>query len=213
MGAGQLLGSSGHHGQQVLGEIERSLCLRRMVQGQRVPSLLHLWQLDPPLQPSVHFDFSNHFPQFLLSPEGWNVCKLNGRITITGPGHVVVGMDAAQYGMLLDQQDHTCHEAFLNHVVSSCRSQDTTESVLMGNRSRHLLGCLRGVLGTNVLVGARAVTYRPHFAHFCSPEAGDAALGADKDWEPLAAMLQLDSFAPENRLTILDEAMCNHNLP
>ena len=47
--------------------------------------------------------------------------------------YIVVGMEAAQYGMLLDQQDHTCHEAFLNHVVSSCRSQDTAESVLMGN--------------------------------------------------------------------------------
>jgi ribonuclease HI len=202
-----VLGSSGPDGQQVLGGIERSLCLRRVVQGQRVPSLLHPWQLDPPLPPSVRIDLSNHFPQFLPSPEGWNVCKRNGRITITGPEHIAVGMDAAQYGMLFDQKGHACHEAFLNHVVSCCRSQDTADGEYHVPWSRHLLACLRGVLETDVLVGARAVTYHPHFAHFCSPEATDAALGADMDWEPLATLLLLDSFAPENRLTILDQAL------
>jgi len=164
-----VLGSSGPDGQQVLGGIERSLCLRRVVQGQRVPSLLHPWQLDPRLPPSVRIDLSNHFPQFLPSPEGWNVCKRNGRITITGPEHIAVGMDAAQYGMLFDQKGHACHEAFLNHVVSCCRSQDTADGEYHVPWSRHLLACLRGVLETDVLVGARAVNVPPSLCTLLLP--------------------------------------------
>ena len=201
------LGPGGLDGQQILGGLDRNLCMRRVVEVPSVPSLLHPWQIDPPLPTSVCIDLSNHLPQFLPSPEGWDVCKRNGRVTITGPGHIAVGMDAAQYGMLLDQQAQTLHEAFLNSVVASCRLQGIADGEYHVPWSRHLLSCLRGILGTDLLVGARAVTFNPHFAHFCSPDAEDSALGAEVEWEPLAALLLLDSFAPENRLVVLNQAL------
>ena len=51
-------------------------------------------------------------------------------------------MDAAQYGMLLDQQAQTLHEAFLNSVVASCRLQGIADGeyhVPAVPWSRHLL--------------------------------------------------------------------------
>ena len=72
--------------------------------------------------------------------------------------------------------------------------------------SRHLLSCLHNILDAHLLVGARAVTYNPHFAYFCSPDPVDVVLGADLDWKPCDALLLLDSFAPERRLTTLTQA-------
>ena len=36
--------------------------------------------------------------------------------------------------------------------------------------SRHLLACLQRITGAQLLVGARAVMFHPHFSHFVSPD-------------------------------------------
>ena len=61
-----------------------------------------------------------------------------------------------------------------------------------------MLACLRAVTLTEaeLLVGARAVAFNPHFLHYCSPSANDIALGAVDQWPPVPALLLLDSFEP-----------------
>jgi len=132
-------------------------------------------------------------------------------VAITGPGDIAVGLDAAQYGMLQDQLIQQPNEAFLCSIVTSCRSQSLADSEYHVPWSRHLLSCLHHVLEIDLLVGARAVTYNPHFAYFCSPGTADAELGSAVDWKPLSMLLLLDSFAPENRTTVLDKAL-QHSL-
>ena len=77
--------------------------------------------------------------------------------------------------------------------------------------SRHLLSCLCGILGADLLIGARAVVFNPHFRYFFSPDVRDSELGSIQSWPAGSALLLQDSFAsePTQRAQILVQAS-NH---
>jgi hypothetical protein len=52
----------------------------------------------------------------------------------------------------------------------------------------------------------QAVAYNPHFPHFVSPHPSDQCLGAVKKWPPVPALLVIDSFAPDMRGPVLEQA-------
>ena len=83
-----------------------------------------------------------------------NYCKRNARVIITGPEHVVVGMDTAQYGMLLvtANQDVVPSELFMHNVVISCSLQQQADEDYYVPLSRHLLACLCGILAVDFIV-------------------------------------------------------------
>ena len=114
----------------------------------------------------------------------------------------------AQYGMLADlaQQAAEPTEGFLETLCASCLAQEQADSTFQIHWSRHLLACLRAVTGAELLVGARAVTFNPHFQHYYSPSANDIALGAVDQWLPVPALMLLDSFEPAARSELLLQA-------
>ena len=75
--------------------------------------------------------------------------------------------------------------------------------------SRHLLSFLCGILGADLLVGARAVVLNPHFLYFFSPDVRDSELGSVQSWPAGSVLLLLDSFEPTQRAQILLQAS-NH---
>ena len=75
--------------------------------------------------------------------------------------------------------------------------------------NRHLLTCLRYVLKATCLVGARAVTFDPHFSNFLSPDSSDSVLGSLMSWPAESPLLLLDSFRPLQREAITQQA-CDH---
>ena len=103
-------------------------------------------------------------------------------------------------------QDVAPSESFLCNVVASCHSQERADAEYHVPWSRHLLACLRRILAVDFVVGTRAVVSNPHYQHFLSPVETDSSLGALTDWPPQPALLLLDSFAPEDRSNILDQA-------
>lgn len=103
-------------------------------------------------------------------------------------------------------------QSLLRLVTASCRSQTIADSYYHVPWSRHLLACLRRVLAVDLLVGARAVLFHPHFVHFYSPDQLDWSLGAVRQWPPLPALLLLDAFPPDDRPSILELAS-QHNHP
>jgi len=203
-----IMAGGGTDGQQLISTTECRLHCKRPIRIPRLQLPLHPWQLDPPLPDRVQIDLTNHHPQYLPAPMGWSVCKRNARVIITGPEHVVVGMDAAQYGMLLvtAKQDVVPSELFMHNVVISCSSQQQADDDFYVPWSRHLLACLRGILAVDFIVGTRAVMSNPHYQHFFSPVESDSCLGALTDWLPQPALLLLDCFDPEQRSAILERA-------
>ena len=202
------LGTGSIAGQYVLQGVDSFVRSRRGTRIPRLPSFLHPWQLDPPLPDRVRVDLSNHFPQDLPAPKGWQVCKRNARVLITGPRNTAFSLDAAQYGMLIA---HHCQGtappvSVLESLAASCRSQDQADIDHHIPWSRHLLACLRRVLKVELLVGARAVVYNPHFPHFVSPDAGDSSFGAATQWPVQPALILLDSFSPQDRSSVLERA-------
>ena len=69
-----------------------------------------------------------------------------------------------------------------------------------------MLSCLRGILGTDLLIGAQAVAFNPHFQHFLSSFAIDLELGGIHSWPAEQALLLIDSFAPTELAQILGQA-------
>ena len=206
------LESGGIDGQQVLRGVACGIQPKRGRGGWQPLVVLHPWQSDPPLPDRVRVDLSNHFPQSLPSPEGWEICQRNARVLITDPFHRTVGISSAQYGMLktlMHSADPTTAppaESFLVSVRTSCLSQAQADSTHHVHWSRHLLTCLRNITSADVLVGARAVTFNPHFQHFSSPDPADAGLGAVYHWPAMPMLLVLDSFQPSARQEILQRA-------
>ena len=68
---------------------------------------------------------------------------------------------------------------------------------------------IQKITGAELLIGASAVNYNPHFLHFSSPHPIDEFLGSVCEWPQLPALLILDSFAPPLRRQILEKA-ANH---
>jgi ribonuclease HI len=172
---------------------------------------LHPWQVDPPLPSQVVIDISHHLPRSLQAPEGREVLQRNGRIWITERSNSVIRLDAAHYGMLLasccgceEQQVPTVQ--FLMKLGQSCRAQQVADLQHYVHWSRHLLANIREITGVDLLVGASAVTFNPHFPHFISPYLPDVHLGAAACWPQVPALLILDSFAPLLRQQVLTQA-------
>ena len=72
--------------------------------------------------------------------------------------------------------------------------------------SRHLLASIRQITGSELVIGASAVTYNPHFAYFYSPFPSDTLIGSVSGWPQAPALLILDSFDPLMRPRLLDQA-------
>ena len=85
-------------------------------------------------------------------------------------------MDSAQYGLLCalheTQQNQSDPSAlFLHHLRASCLAQQRADAEYQVHWSRHLLACLQRITEAELLIGARAMTYNPHFRLFASPES------------------------------------------
>jgi hypothetical protein len=100
---------------------------------------------------------------------------------------------------------------FLASISASCRAQKAADLQYHVPWSRHLLASLRERTGCELLVGASAVTYNPHFPHFVSPYPPDECLGAVKEWPQVPALLIIDSFAPHMRGAVLEQAVAHRH--
>ena len=119
----------------------------------------------------------------------------------------VVKPDAAQYKMLCNLR--LCNQTaspFLTALQSSCLAQQMADLSDHVPWSRYLLSCLCGILGADLLVGAPAVVFNPHFRYFFSPDVLDSELGPIQSWPAGSALLLLDSFEPTQRAQILVQA-------
>ena len=177
----------------------------------RPTTVLHPWQADPPLPATITIDVSNHHPRNLPAPDGWEIMQRNGRVWIAERRNQVARMDAAQYGMLLaacvGRETHCVPSThFLENVCKSCRAQQDADQSHCVPWSRHLLARIQKITGAELLIGASAVNYNPHFLHFSSPHPIDEFLGSVCEWPQLPALLILDSFAPPLRRQILEKA-------
>ena len=143
-----------------------------------------------PANHDVTTDLSNHIPNLLPCPEGWEVLQRNGCTLITSPGRSSEGLDGGQP----DQSER--FEAFLKHVRASCLDQQRADSEGQVHWSRHLLTYLRNITGAELLIGPQAISRNPHFQHLVSPFTGDQRLGAAQEWPQILALLLLDSFEP-----------------
>ena len=68
------------------------------------------------------------------------------------------------------------------------------------------MASIRKITKSELLIGASAVTYNPHFPYFSSPYAPDIRLGAVGEWPQVPALLLIDSFAPHLRRQLLEKA-------
>ena len=202
-------------GQLELAGLVQYISKRRRCSVPRPAVVLHPWQTDPPLPSRVTIDVSHHYPKNLPAPEGWEIIQRNGRVWIAEYNNRIAKMDAAQYSMLLT----TCcnQEAqgapttqFLAHISKSCRAQQDADQAYYVHWSRHLLASVRQITGTELLIGASAVTYNPHFLYFFPPSLSDVSLGAVDEWPQVPALLVLDSFAPQTRHQVLKTATTHH---
>ena len=61
------------------------------------------------------------------------------------------------------ERDQRPEALFLRHLCASCLAQQTADAEYQIHWSRHLLACIREITGAQLHLGARAVTYNPHF--------------------------------------------------
>ena len=69
-------------------------------------------------------------------------------------------------------------EQILNRISETCRAQNDADIEFFVHWSRHLVAYLRQITGSELLIGASAVTYNPHFPYFSSPYSPDVHFGA-----------------------------------
>ena len=208
---GWKLQAGGPSGQMELAGLVQYITHRRSSATPCPTVVLHPWQADPPLPSTVVIDISHHLPRGLPAPEGWEIIQRNGRVWVTTNSNKIIRLDAAHYGMLLamccnqgEQQAPT--EQFLAQLSESSRVQQDADRQHYVHWSRHLLANIRQVTAAELLIGASAVTFNPHFMYFVSPFLPDVRLGAVADWPNVPALLILDSFAPRLRSQILAQA-------
>ena len=65
---------------------------------------------------------------------------------------------------------------------------------------------IQKVTGTDLLIGANAVSYNPHFRYHVSPFPGDIHLGAVSAWPSVPALLVLDLFDNSQQPPLLQHA-------
>ena len=205
------LQSGGPSGQTELAGLVQYITHRRSCASPRPAVILHPWQADPPLPSKVVIDISHHLPRVLPAPEGWEIIQRNGRVWVAARSNQIIRLDAAHYNMLLaiccDQEEQQAPtEQFLVQLSESSRVQQDADRQHYVHWSRHLLANIRQVTGAELLIGASAVTFNPHFLHFVSPFLPDVRLGAAADWPTVPALLLLDSFAPPLRDQVLARA-------
>jgi hypothetical protein len=94
---------------------------------------------------------------------------------------------------------------FFDSISALCRAQKASDLEYHVPWSRYLTASLCWGTGCELLVGASAVTYNPHFPHFVSLYPSDECLGAVKKWPPGPALLVIDSFAPRMRGPVLEK--------
>jgi hypothetical protein len=82
----------------------------------------------------------------------------------------------------------------ITNICASCRAQNDADQEFFVHWSRHLLASIQQITGCELLNGASAVTYNPHFPHFSSPYSPDVRLGATADWPQVPALLIIDAF-------------------
>ena len=109
---------------------------------------------------------------------GFEHWPTNGRVWISGRSNRVAKLDAAQYHMLLamcsDQVVLSApFEQILNRISESCQAQNDADLEFFVHWSRHLVAYLRQITGSELLIGASAVTYNPHFPYFSFPYSPD----------------------------------------
>ena len=100
----------------------------------------------------------------------------------------------------------------LSCISDSCRAQSTADLEFFVPWSRHLLASIQKITKSELLIGASAVTYNPHFHYFSSPYLPDVHLGAVAEWPQVPALLILDSFAPHLRRQLLEKAMIHNSV-
>ena len=190
---------------------------RRCERRPRPAHILQPWQTDPPLPSRIVIDVSHHHPKKLPAPVGWEVIQRNGRVWIAEQNNRVAKMDAAQYHMLLATSGNqnvpkAPTEQLLSCISDSCRAQSTADLEFFVHWSRHLLASIQKITKSELLIGASAVTYNPHFHYFSSPYLPDVHLGAVTEWPQVPALLIIDSFAPHLRRQLLEKAMIHNQV-
>ena len=208
---GWCLQSGGPAGQRVLHGLVQFIVQNQRSRIQRPAVMVHPWQVDPLLSSKIIIDTSHHCPKLMPSPEGWEVWQRNGRIWISGDSRRVIRIDAAQYGMLLamfaGRDGQGCPNAqFLHLLRESSQRQQEVDLAHGVSWSRHLMANIQKVTGTDLLIGASAVTYNPHFRYYVSPFPCDIHLGAVPAWPPVPALLVLDLFDHSQRPPLLQQA-------
>ncbi len=95
-------------------------------------------------------------------------------------------------------------------LSESSRAQQDADRQYYVHWSRHLLANIwqPEVTGVELLIGASAVTFNPHFLHFqvVSTYLPDVRFGAAADWPNVPALLVLDSFASLLQRQVLAKA-------
>jgi hypothetical protein len=85
------------------------------------------WQSEPPLPSHVTIDFSHHHPKVLPCPPGWKVLQRNGHVWIARENMYPLGLDTAQYGMLINLSDKMTpdgpSESLLHQIKNPCLAQ------------------------------------------------------------------------------------------
>jgi len=197
-------------GQLVLGGVSQGIWQRRG----RVPDFktisVQKWQMEK-IPSNIQIDLMNHEPLQLPSPEQWEIWQRNARVVITNANRALVTMCSAQYGMLLELSGAPVPATkptanVLGAIRDSCLAQSSADLEYQVHWSRHLLACLRRITGAQLLIGARAVKFHPHFSFFISPDANDIFLGAADSWPDVPAVLIINSYPPTARSQILQQA-------
>ncbi len=125
---------------------------------------------------------------------------------ITSPSQDVAGLDAAQYFMLAGPHGPGSLRGVLKSILTSYLSQLLADGKYHVAWSCHELSCLHRILKVDLLIGAKAVTTIPQILYFASPEPRDYMLGAVPRWPLMPVLLLLDSIAPEDRASVLQQA-------
>ena len=210
LGPGWKLQPASSTGQLEITGLVRCIAQRRHGKVPCPAVILHPWQAEPPLLSKVTIDISHHLPRSLPAPEGWEILQRNGRVWITECSNGIFLLDAAHYSMLIaaccGQVEQAPTVQFLVRLSESCKAQQDADRRHFVHWSRHLLADIKQITGTELLIGASAVMFNPHFLHFASPHPPDVHLGAAADWPQVPALLVLDSFAPQLRGQMLDRA-------